>query len=131
MKIKRLLTTVLALAAITVSVHAANISDQDKKFLAGYEKIQTALAADDLATAKTAAQDLGDEGSDLAKAGSLPDARTSFEKLSTKAKTLVAGQSGYHVVHCPMLKKDWVQTSTTVANPYGGKDMVSCGEVQK
>jgi hypothetical protein len=30
-----------------------------------------------------------------------------------------------------MLKKDWVQTSTTVANPYAGKDMVSCGEIQK
>ena len=54
-----------------------------------------------------------------------------IEKLSAQAKQLAAGQSGYHVFHCPMLKKDWVQTSTTTANPYGGKDMVACGEKQK
>jgi len=59
------------------------------------------------------------------------DARAAFEKLSAKAKELAAGQSGYHVYHCPMLNKDWVQTSNSVANPYGGKDMVSCGEIQK
>jgi hypothetical protein len=30
-----------------------------------------------------------------------------------------------------MLKKEWVQTSTTISNPYGGKEMVSCGEIKK
>ncbi len=110
---------------------AANLSDKDKQFLADYEKIHSALIADDLSGAKSAAKDLGDEGNDIAKASSLKDARASFEKLSARAKTLVVGQSGYHVFHCPMLNKDWVQTSTKVANPYGGKAMASCGEVQK
>jgi len=110
---------------------AANLSDKDKQFLADYEKIHSALIADDLSAAKSAAKDLGDEGNDIAKASSLKDARASFEKLSARAKTLVTGQSGYHVFHCPMLNKDWVQTSTTTTNPYGGKDMVGCGEIQK
>jgi hypothetical protein len=126
-----LLAAAIALIAIGFSAQAANLSDKDKQFLAGYEKVHTALVADDLTSAKAAAKDLGVEGSDMAKAGSLKDARTAFEKLSSAAKTLVAGQSGYHVLHCPMLNKDWVQTSTTVANPYGGKEMVGCGEVQK
>lgn len=128
---RALLAATIAIMAIAVSAQAANLSDKDKQFLAGYEKVHTALAADDLSTAKSAAKDLGEEGSDIAQAGSLKDARAGFEKLSSRAKTPVAGQSGYHVFRCPMLKKDWVQSSTTTANPYGGKDMVGCGEIQK
>jgi hypothetical protein len=41
---------------------------------------------------------------------------------------MAAGERGYHVMHCPMLKKDWVRSSDKVANPYGGKEMVDCGE---
>ena len=126
-----MLAAAIAITAIAVSAQAANLSDKDKQFLAGYEKVHTALAADDLSAAKSAAKDLGEEGSDIAQAGSLKDARAGFEKLSNRAKTLVAGQSGYHVAHCPMLNKDWVQTSTTIANPYGGKEMIACGEIQK
>lgn len=128
---KTLLTATIAMTAIAFSMQAASLSDKDRQFLAGYEKVHIALAADDLSTAKSAAKDLGEEGGDVAKANSLKDARAGFEKLSSRAKALVPGQSGYHVFHCPMLKKDWVQTSTTVANPYGGKEMTGCGEIQK
>ena len=128
---RTLFAATIAMTVIAVSAQAANLSDKDKQFLAGYEKVHVALTADDLSTAKSAAKDLGEEGNDIANAGSLKDARAGFEKLSNRAKTLVAGQPGYHVAHCPMLKKDWVQTSTTIANPYGGKEMVGCGEIQK
>ncbi len=134
MKIHKLTTLLLAAIAFGMIAslgHAANLSDQDKKFLTSYEKIHAALVADDLAEAKAAATELGDSGSDIAKANSLKDARAGFEKLSAYAKTIATGQSGYHVAHCPMLNKDWVQTSTTIANPYGGKEMISCGEIQK
>ncbi len=129
-----LLTSLLALsvgAFAATAVQAANLSDKNKQFLAGYDKARAALVADDLAAAKAAATDLGDAGADLAKSTSLKEARNAFEKLSAQAKQLAAGQSGYHVLHCPMLKKDWVQTSTTVTNPYTGKAMLSCGEIQK
>jgi hypothetical protein len=128
---RTLLAATIAITAVAFSAQAANLSDKDKQFLAGYEKVHTALAAEDLSTAKSAAKDLGEEGGGIAQAGSLKDARSGFEKLSDRAKTLVTGQSGYHVAHCPMLNKDWVQTSTTIANPYGGKEMVSCGEIKK
>ena len=136
MKILKHKLTTLLFAAIAFGLsaslgNAANLSDQDKKFLTGYEKIHVALAADDLAGAKTAATELGESGNDIAKANSLKDARAGFEKLSAHAKTIATGQSGYHVAHCPMLNKDWVQTSTTISNPYGGKEMIGCGEIQK
>lgn len=126
-----MLAVALAITALAATTQAANLTDKDKQFLAGYEKVHVALAADDLPGAKTAATDLGEDGNDIAKATSLKEARTTFEKLSSRAKSLVAGQSSYHVFHCPMLNKDWVQTSTTTSNPYGGKDMATCGEMQK
>ena len=125
------LAAAIASLGMAVTAHGANLSDKDKQFLAGYEKVHTALTADDLSSAKAAAADLGDEGAELSKSNSLKDARAAFEKLSAKAKQLATGQPGYHVYHCPMLKKDWVQTSITTANPYGGKEMVGCGEIQK
>jgi hypothetical protein len=136
MKISKYKLTTLFCAAIALGMiaslgQAANLSDQDKKFLTSYEKIHTALAADDLTGAKAAATELGDSGTDIAKAKSLQEARSAFEKLSGQAKTKIAGQSGYYIAHCPMLNKDWVQTSTTISNPYGGKEMIGCGEIKK
>lgn len=126
-----LLAAMIASTVIGLSVQAADLSDKDRQFLAGYEKAHTALTADDLAAVKSAAKELGDEGATLANAKSLDDARAAFEKLSDKAKSMIAGQSGFYVVHCPMLKKDWVQTSDKIANPYGGKTMTTCGEIKK
>jgi hypothetical protein len=129
-KFQMLLTAVIGLTVIG-SAMAATLSDDDKQFLTTYEKIHAALAADDLAAAKSAASGLGDDGQAIVQANSLKEARSGFEKLSARAETMVAGQSGYHAFHCPMLNKDWVQTSTKVANPYGGKAMVACGEMRK
>ncbi|MBA3963989.1 MAG: DUF3347 domain-containing protein [Chthoniobacterales bacterium] len=129
LKIAAAIALGLALACSLVS--AANLSEQDKKFLSGYENAHLALTADNLDGAKAAVPKLGNDGAELSESASLKDARAAFEKLSAKAKQLTAGQSGYYVVNCPMLKKDWVQTSTTIANPYGGKDMATCGEVKK
>ena len=117
--------------ASAASSHAAQLTDKDKQFLTNYEKAHIALSVDDLSGAKEAASELGSDGADLAKSNSLKAARVAFEKLSAKAKELSADQSGYHVYHCPMLNKDWIQTSTKVANPYGGKGMAGCGELQK
>jgi len=110
---------------------AADLSAVDKQFLGAYEKIHKALVADDLASAKAAAAPLGTTGADVAKSTSLADARQAFAKLGETAVKLAAGQPGYFVLYCPMVDKQWVQTSPEVANPYGGKDMVGCGEVKK
>jgi Cu(I)/Ag(I) efflux system membrane fusion protein len=127
-----LITFIAVCIALTAGLlEAASLSDADKQFLSRYEKVRSALAADDLGAAKTAAGDLGDEGVAAAKSTSLKEARAAFEKLSDRAKQLAAGQSGFYVVHCPMLNKDWVQTSEKIANPYYGKEMATCGEIKK
>jgi len=119
------------LIGFALSLQAATLADQDKQFLTAYGKAHDALVVDDLASARKAGADLGIEGADLSKSNSLDEARIAFGKLSERAVKLAAGASGYYVAHCPMKNKDWVQTSTTIANPYGGKEMISCGEIKK
>jgi hypothetical protein len=131
MKTLRIIVVLICAALGSAIIQAGTLSESDKQFLSHYEKVRSALAADDLAAAKTAAGDLGEEGAALAKSNSLKEARAAFEKLSDKAKQLAAGQSGYYVVNCPMLKKDWVQTSEKISNPYYGKEMATCGEIKK
>lgn len=113
---------------IAPSLRAA---ENNKQFLAGYEKARAALAKDNLAEAKKASADLGEPGAALAKTETLDAARIAFAALSDNAIKAASGQPGYYVMHCPMLKKDWVQTNSKIENPYGGKDMLSCGEVKK
>jgi hypothetical protein len=110
---------------------AADLSPGDKQFLSGYEKVRTALVAEDLNSAKKAASALGAAGTTLMASQSLEEARAAFAKLSDNAEKLAAGRSGFYVMHCPMVNKDWVQTTPQVGNPYGGKDMVGCGEIKK
>ena len=119
-----------SLLAVTRPARAAELGQEDKQFLAGYEKARAALAADDLASAKKAGSELGEPGVALANSDTIKTARAEFSKLSDRAVTLAKDQAGYHVMHCPMLKKDWVQTSKEVANPYAGKAMLTCGEVK-
>lgn len=133
MKRNRKLTILSLLLAGTAfsSLLIASLPPDDQEYLAGYEKIRAALVADDLAGAQKAAEALPNDGASLAKSESLEAARTEFATLSAKAEKLAGKQSGYYVVHCPMAKKDWVQTSEKIENPYYGKAMASCGELKK
>ncbi len=128
---KKLILGLLFASAFATLATAAELNDQDKEFLAGYEKVRTALAADNLADAKAAAADIKEGGADLAKTDSLIMARKEFAKMSDHAITLAKGQPGLYVVNCPMLKKDWVQTSEKIANPYAGREMLTCGMIKK
>ena len=121
----------LTLCAFATSAFAADLTERDKRVLATYERVHAALVADDLAGAKKAANDLDAAGAALAQSETLDAARVAFVALSDQALKIAAGQSGYYILHCPMVKHDWVQTSKTVANPYGGKKMVTCGEITK
>ncbi len=120
--------------------------------LRDYEAIRFALAHDQLAVAKTAAQVLINEP--LAKRGirefakavsqsqSLDAARTKFVKLSKEVADLAAHREGYYVMHCdiegckescencPMERFGrWVQTSEVVENPFMGLQHSKCGGV--
>ena len=126
------------LLAGLVGLSASNLLAADppspdaEKFLIPYEQVLKALVQEDLPAAKEAAHTLPNgAGSDLENAKDLKAARDAFAAISQTAEKKAAGVPGYHVFYCPMAKKDWVQQSTTVANPYEGKDMLTCGVEKK
>ena len=127
----RLTSLACGLLALSVplSLRAAEPPSADaEKFLVPYEQLLKALVEENLNAAKDAAHALPNGAGDkVQNANDLKAARDAFADLSVTAEKMVAGQPGYHVFYCPMAKKDWVQQSTEVANPYMGKDMLTCG----
>ncbi len=112
-----------------------------KLILAGYETVRAALANDDLAAARAAAQALAtnevrqhhraiaDSAQDLVTAGDFTAARAAFKVLSHEAIALARTLDGFFIMTCPMAEADWVQTTRDMSNPYLGKDMPTCGSV--
>ncbi len=122
----------LALVTAPFTGRAAPLSDDDSKFMTIYEQVLKALVTDNLNAAKDAAHAMPDgAGQGILDAGDLKAARAAFATMSQTAEQKVAGNPDFHVFYCPMAKKDWVQRTTTVANPYMGKDMLDCGVEKK
>ncbi|HTX22598.1 MAG TPA: DUF3347 domain-containing protein [Candidatus Aquilonibacter sp.] len=114
-----------------------------------YLKIQTALAGDSLVGVAENASDIakavrGDakalpaevatEADALAKAADLKSARTAFKPLSNSLIKYLAdnkAKEAYVQVYCPMADANWLQADTNINNPYMGKEMPTCGEIQK
>jgi Cu(I)/Ag(I) efflux system membrane fusion protein len=112
-----------------------------------YLKIQTALAQDrvddvranagDVANAATAlgapAMKIDTAAVQLASATEIADAR---EKFGTLTDAMFAYMDGLHLAppegvrkaYCPMANKPWLQKGDTLANPYYGQSMLTCGE---
>ena len=114
-----------------------------------YLKIQTALAEDrmdevranagSVATAATAlgapAMKIDTAAIQLASATELDDARDKFGALSSAIVTYMDGlhltpPEGVRKAYCPMAAKPWLQKGDTLANPYYGSSMPTCGEFQ-
>lgn len=122
----------LAVLTVPLAAHAAQLSEEDTKFMTIYEQVQKALIQDNLNAAKDAAHALANEqGAGILKAADLKAARDAFSDLSKTAEQKVAGNPDYHVFYCPMVKRDWVQASASIANPYMGRDMLTCGVEKK
>jgi hypothetical protein len=120
---------------------AASESD----LLKTYVSVQESLAADNLAAANSAAQELQKQikqsrdkslqgvGPNLEKfiaAKDIGESRSEFKKVSEPFTNLVMKkkEKDFEVVSCPMAGAKWVQKKGEVANPYYGKEMLTCGE---
>ena len=134
----------------------APLNEEQKAFLAQYESVRTALAADDLVATKKAASAITTESKavpaesltpeqrerqtsfaatvkKIASADSLNIARDGFKQLSKRAVHYAGGKPGYYIAHCSMVPNeegDWIQTSANISNPYYGKSMLTCGSIK-
>jgi len=114
-----------------------------------YLKIQAALASDSLTgvaenakaiakavqgEAKILPASVGAQAEALAQAPDLSSARAAFKPLSDTLIKYLAdnhAKDAYVQVYCPMAQARWLQKDQNVNNPYMGKDMSGCGEIQK
>jgi hypothetical protein len=122
-------------------------SEMPSSIIAPYLRIQTALAQDrvddvranagEIATASTAlgapAIKIDSAAAQLASAGGLADAREKFGTLSDAVVAYMDGRrlaapEGVRKAWCPMARKTWLQKGDTLANPYYGTSMPTCGE---
>lgn len=97
---------------------------------------QVRANAGNIATASTAlgapAMKIDTAAIQLASATEIADARQKFGALSD---AIVAYMDGLHlkpgdgvrVAYCPMARKPWLQKGDTLANPYYGSSMPTCG----
>lgn len=114
-----------------------------------YLKIQEALADDSMegvkqnagqiATASSAlgapAMKIDTAALQLASAVEIDDARTKFATLSEAIDNYMTGlqlkaPEGVRVAVCPMVQKPWLQKGEAIANPYYGKEMLTCGTLR-
>jgi len=137
-------------AAVIALVHAAETSAPVpapiQSVMTSYLQVHDALAKDSMngvsaaATAlgkaaqndKTFPSELSQEAQALAQAKDLAAARAAFKPLSvTLIKVLGdnhANSGAYVEAYCPMEKASWLQTGTTVSNPFGAS-MSTCGSI--
>jgi hypothetical protein len=142
------LASCLMLLAITSLVHAADSSVPApiQSVMTSYLQIHDALAKDSLSGVSAAASTLGKaaqsdkmfpselsrEAQTLAQAKDLATARAAFKPLSETVITVLGNnhiKSDIYVeAYCPMEKAHWIQTGTTVSNPFGAS-MATCGSI--
>jgi hypothetical protein len=99
-------------------------------------------AAGDMATAATAlgapAMKVYTAALSLSGAASAPEpdissVRDRYGALSEALVTYIKGEKlnvpeGVRTAYCPMAEKPWLQKGDSIANPYYGKQMSTCGE---
>jgi len=127
-------------------------ADKWQKNLDAYLRIQKALAKDHVKGVAEAASIIvtnapngvvrrGGERVRSAAAGkeALADTREQFKGLSQAvidytganyAALVKAGARLPRKAYCPMAEASWVQGGSTIANPYYGSGMLTCGEFQ-
>ena len=140
--------TYLMLFTITPLVHAADSSAPApiQSVTTSYIQIHDALAKDSLDGVSAAASvlekaaqnnktfpsELSQEAQALAQAKDLNTARDAFKPLSeTLIKALGNDQIGSNNLveaYCPMKQAHWLQTGSTVSNPFG-TSMATCGSI--
>ena len=129
---------ILAVAAFSLFCSLAMAQSRpDSAVSKNYFAAQEALAADNLAKARTAfttlaqesAGDLKAKAQAAAEAKDINNMRKAFKTLSDVVIKMQLPK-GYAVAFCPMFEggSSWAQKGGKISNPYFGKSMPSCGE---
>lgn len=133
----------VVLGAVLLGGSASAHSDKkEAAVLESYLKIQEALASDSLSGVSVAAKaieknaansEIKNAAKKLASDKTLDSARKHFKALSAPMERWAKEEKpeGVDRVTCSMAKASWLQKRGAVKNPYYGREMSGCGEIQK
>ena len=135
---------IIACASLTLAADVVNnLVDPYLRIHASLTKDSTDGVKDNARSIATEAESLGgaaiklrDAARALEAAGDLKAARTAFgpltDALLTYAnETKMVLPDDLKLAYCPMVKKSWLQKGETIANPYYGSEMLTCGDFKK
>lgn len=112
-----------------LKIHASLAGDSMAGVAENAEAIAQAVRAD----ANALPSETGAEAEAVAKAADLAAAREAFKPLSDSLIHYLANhkaKGGYVQFYCSMARASWLQADKNVRNPYLGKEMSGCGEIQ-
>lgn len=134
------LLSLFVLALLVASPAAAELTSA---ITSPYLKVQIALAGDSIEGVSEAAKEiakaaaaLGDDGNGLADAalmlaaaGDIEVTRKAFGALSDALIEYAdsVGIGELKVAYCPMADRSWIQEDGSIANPFFGALMLTCG----
>ena len=142
--------TAVVFAALVAFAASARGDELTPAILDPVLAIQAALAKDSMTGVQSNAAAIDEQATklgapaakvaaaarELKSAAKLPDARTAFGTLSDALVAYIDAQKltldpRIHVASCPMANKPWLQAGDTIANPYYGSEMPTCGSLKK
>lgn len=126
------------------------LTEPAKSVFDHYLKIQASLAGDSLSgvaenagtiakavqgdSTKTLPETVATQADALAKASNLESARAAFKPLSQSLIKYLTDHKvpagTYHEAYCPMARASWLQSDTSIKNPYFGQAMLTCGVIK-
>ena len=140
---RTIISLILTMNLMTaVSSFAASPGKLNPEVLNSYLKIQESLANDSMVGVSNAAAAVAETTLDekvktsaqaLSRDTDLESARKHFKEFSFGMDHWAKNEkpSGIDRVSCPMVNAPWLQKHGAIKNPYYGKKMLGCGEVQK
>lgn len=123
--------SLLADSVENLAEHAKAIEKLAKVQLEDFDAASSPAPDQDVATFKTALQEIQSAASDLSSTDSLASAREHFFALTKPMARYrkLSGDQASIVAYCPMAQKAWIQPEGEIGNPYMGQKMPMCGEV--
>ena len=113
---------------------AAN--DEAKKFTEAVKAVPVAqMDAKQKTEWSKYAEKLRFDGEHIGESTAIAHQREHFGSLSTNMYAVLKAFPANDIVvykqYCPMEKKSWISESTTIKNPYLGKQMLDCGSTKE
>ena len=134
--VKDVLKSYLDLKNAFTADNSKDAASSGKKLFTALENFPIASLTNDQQTevkeivddAKEHAEHIGEN------AGNIKHQREHFQELSNDMYDLLKQVGTSQTVYkdsCPMVKAIWISEKKEIANPYYGKDMLTCGKVQE